>query len=66
MFFFLGCNCDGHGSNGVSCDVDGVCRCWPNFDGEKCDKCREGFYNFPSCEGKITNALLYYMFILSK
>lgn len=47
----LGCNCNSYGSIGVSCDGEGVCQCQHNFDGIKCDKCKEGFYNFPSCEG---------------
>lgn len=47
------CNCDTHGSLGVSCDSEGKCQCHHNFDGATCDKCLEGFYNFPSCEGKL-------------
>ncbi|CAG9136876.1 unnamed protein product [Plutella xylostella] len=24
--------------------------CWSNFDGNKCDHCKEHFYNYPACE----------------
>jgi len=47
------CDCDSQGSIGVSCDNDGKCKCKPNFTGTRCDKCKEGLYNFPICEGKI-------------
>lgn len=46
----VACNCDVHGSVGVSCNADGQCLCHPNFNGKLCDSCQEGFYNFPSCE----------------
>lgn len=39
------------GSLGVSCDDEGRCQCLSNFDGDHCDRCREGFYNYPACEG---------------
>ncbi|KAK9686926.1 Laminin N-terminal (Domain VI), partial [Popillia japonica] len=44
------CLCDTYGSNGISCNNDGNCECHHNFDGPRCEKCKEGFYNFPSCE----------------
>lgn len=47
----LACECDSHGSNGISCDEKGNCECLSNFDGSKCDRCREDYYNFPICEG---------------
>lgn len=49
--WFLGCNCDTSGSLGVSCDDEGRCQCRSNFDGHRCDRCRETFYNYPACEG---------------
>lgn len=55
IWILLGCNCNTYGSIGVSCDNEGVCQCQRNFDGNICDKCKEGFYNFPSCEGKNTH-----------
>jgi hypothetical protein len=45
------CDCDSQGSIGVSCDNEGKCMCKPNFMGTRCDKCKEGLYNFPICEG---------------
>lgn len=49
-FKFLACNCELPGSIGISCNADGQCLCNNNFDGRNCNKCKEGFYNFPSCE----------------
>lgn len=46
----LACNCDTHGSIGISCNSDGQCLCSNNFDGKTCNQCKEGFYNFPACE----------------
>lgn len=46
-----GCNCETSGSIGVSCDSEGKCQCRENFDGDRCEKCKENFYNFPICEG---------------
>lgn len=46
----LACNCESPGSNGVSCNTDGQCSCFGNFDGKTCGQCKEGFYNFPACE----------------
>jgi len=46
------CNCDVHGSYGVSCDEQtGECDCRPTFDGLTCNKCKPNFYNYPICEG---------------
>jgi len=47
----LACSCDSHGSIGVSCDGEGKCQCRENFDGIRCEQCKEGYYNFPTCEG---------------
>ena len=49
---FSACNCENPGSIGVSCDDEGKCQCKPNFDGSKCEKCGDGYYNYPLCEGK--------------
>lgn len=35
----------------MSCDLEGKCQCKENFDGPQCNQCKEGFYNFPRCEG---------------
>lgn len=45
------CECSSQGSIGISCDNEGKCKCKPNFMGITCDKCKEGLYNFPICEG---------------
>lgn len=44
------CKCQSPGSNGVSCNGEGQCTCYSNFDGETCNHCKEGYYNYPSCE----------------
>ena len=47
----LACHCDEYGSVDVSCDESGVCTCKSDYEGLKCDLCREGMYGFPNCEG---------------
>jgi len=52
------CNCDVHGSYGVSCDQQsGQCECRPTFDGLTCNKCKPNFYNYPVCEGAFTSLI---------
>ena len=54
MYIFISaCKCEDIGSIGVSCDGEGRCQCKDNFDGNRCEKCKEGFYNYPICEGSI-------------
>ena len=49
--FFIGCqpcSCDERGSvnNNPSCDVvTGKCRCKANVEGDRCDRCKPGFFN---------------------
>lgn len=50
LFQYVACNCETHGSIGISCNNDGQCLCSNNFDSKTCDQCKEGFYNFPACE----------------
>lgn len=53
------CNC-GIGSESQQCDLfTGVCTCMPGVEGEKCDKCQAGHWNYgPSgCEGEISKFL---------
>ena len=52
-FVFSVCNCNAEGSNGEACDDNGVCSCKANFKNDKCDACNAGFFNFPTCEGKL-------------
>ncbi|CAH0547109.1 unnamed protein product [Brassicogethes aeneus] len=44
------CNCDTYGSNGISCNGEGICECLENFSGQQCNTCKDGFYNYPVCE----------------
>ncbi|XP_048037879.1 laminin subunit beta-3 [Megalobrama amblycephala] len=42
----LRCLCDPAGSeNGGQCDRMGVCVCKANVEGERCDRCKAGYYN---------------------
>ena len=51
--WFAACNCDSYGSLGESCDQEtGQCDCRFNFQGLMCEKCKEGLYNYPNCEGR--------------
>ncbi|XP_069076126.1 laminin subunit alpha-3 isoform X1 [Pleurodeles waltl] len=47
-----------HGCIPCSCNLEysvgceegsGTCYCKPNYSGGSCDRCAEGYYNFPSC-----------------
>ena len=37
------------GSDWPPCDEEGQCKCKPNFEGEKCDKCANGYFGLPDC-----------------
>ena len=53
FFSFVDCACETQGTDGhvVTCDGNGACNCKPNVEGDKCDTCSAGFYNFPACTG---------------
>ena len=54
FFFNLACMCNEQGSIGKSCESEtGKCSCTPNIGGLRCDKCDDGFYGFPDCEGNL-------------
>lgn len=42
------CNCNDTGSLSSQCDSTGQCACKPGVGGERCDRCKEGFYDFSS------------------
>ena len=44
-----GCNCESDFTDGTCEDLTGRCYCRPNFTGERCDACAEGFTGFPHC-----------------
>ena len=50
-FQFSACNCNVEGSNGITCDDDGICSCKANIINDKCDACAPGFFDFPVCPG---------------
>ena len=48
---FVHCNCQKEGSKSLKCDKrDGKCQCKAYIVGDKCDKCADGFYDFPNCQ----------------
>ena len=49
----LACGCDTQGSvsNGTTCTNDGQCKCKPKMEGFTCNRCKDGFYDFPKCKG---------------
>ena len=47
------CNCNKAGSQKISCDKDGKCKCKTNINGDKCDECGDGLTGFPDCQSKV-------------
>lgn len=46
------CPCDYRGTVYGVCDALGRCLCREHVDGERCDRCRLGYYSFPNCQGE--------------
>ncbi|XP_057256839.1 laminin subunit alpha-5 isoform X1 [Pezoporus wallicus] len=43
------CNCESDFTDGTCEDLTGRCYCKPNYTGEHCDACAEGYLDFPHC-----------------
>uniref|UniRef100_A0A8C2ZML6 Laminin subunit alpha-5 n=1 Tax=Cyclopterus lumpus TaxID=8103 RepID=A0A8C2ZML6_CYCLU len=43
------CDCQSEFTDGTCEDLTGRCFCKPNYTGENCDSCANGFINFPDC-----------------
>ena len=41
------------GSASPYCNGYGICTCISNVTGIKCAECNSGYYNFPTCLGKL-------------
>ena len=56
---YVECNCDTDGSSSHVCDsTSGKCSCKSELIvGDKCDKCKPGYFGFPDCKGKYNNKL---------
>ena len=49
FFFLTECNCDKDGSSTFVCDkATGQCTCKTLVVGLTCDKCDDGYYDFPN------------------
>ena len=48
---YLDCQCNENGSTSLNCDKAGKCDCKTNIGGDKCEKCNDGFFRYPSCQG---------------
>lgn len=48
------CECDKTGSMDSECDSNtSQCVCKSNYAGLRCDKCSNGYFNYPLCDCKI-------------
>lgn len=43
------CDCESDFTDGTCEDMTGRCYCRPNFTGEQCAACAEGYTDFPHC-----------------
>ncbi|XP_043080700.1 laminin subunit alpha-5 isoform X1 [Puntigrus tetrazona] len=43
------CQCESEFTDGTCEDLTGRCYCKPNYTGENCDTCAEGYERFPEC-----------------
>ncbi|XP_053101455.1 laminin subunit alpha-5 isoform X2 [Hemicordylus capensis] len=43
------CSCDSDFMDGTCEDLTGRCYCKPNYTGEHCDSCADGYVDFPHC-----------------
>ena len=48
----LDCNCHRNGSLSSTCNQSGQCHCNHQFDGDKCEECSNGYFDFPFCNGR--------------
>ena len=50
MIFFLACECKLEASVDGTCDINGRCSCKEHVAGDKCEKCVDGYSNWPKCD----------------
>ncbi len=68
-FYISACDCHTAGSQGGGlCDaLSGQCLCKENVDGQRCDRCKHGFFNLrednlAGCQGGNNYALIHFHF----
>ena len=59
------CKCNPIGSRRPQCNSDGQCSCQPGVYGQKCDKCRPGFFGFSKTGCKYVTILLIWYLLLT-
>lgn len=52
LMCFAECQCESEFTDGTCEDLTGRCYCKPNYTGENCDTCAEGYEGFPECYRK--------------
>lgn len=54
FLLFAACECNKVGSISNDCDlVSGQCKCLSNFGGERCERCKHGYFQYPECKCKL-------------
>ena len=52
IFFVLECNCPMNRTKENNCNNrTGACLCLEKYEGEYCERCKMGYFDFPECKG---------------
>ena len=50
LIYYTECNCHPIGAASNDCETHYGCLCNPNFGGDQCSQCADGYFSFPYCE----------------